>query len=223
MVSSGPLISEDRLAAEDELPAPATPGLAEAVAGVVLVGVSVVAGVMVRLHPGPNRVDRRGFAAIPKSTDSTILHRITDLGLPVVLVATTLLAAALVVRRDRWRAMACVAGPLLTAVLVEYVFKPLVGRRYLGVLSYPSGNVADLAAVATALAVAVPRWLRPAVIAVAAVAVGLMIVAVIGLRWHYPTDALAGAVLGIGVVLLMDGTIHLMALRAPNAANSHQR
>lgn len=218
MVSSGPLIPEHPLAGVDELPARATPGMAESVAGVVLVGVSVAAAVLVRLHPGANRVDRRGFAAIPKSTDSTILHRITDLGLPVVLVTATLLAAALVVRRDRWRAMACVAGPLLTAVLVEYAFKPLVGRRYLGVLSYPSGNVADLAAVATALAVAAPRWLRPVVIAAGAVAVCLMMVAVIGLRWHYPTDALAGAVLGVGVVLLVDGAVHLVVGRAPNHA-----
>ncbi len=53
-----------------------------------------------------------------------------------------------------------------------------------------------MAAVATALSVAAPRWIRPVVIVAGSVAVGLMIVAVIGLRWHYPTDALAGAVLG---------------------------
>jgi membrane-associated phospholipid phosphatase len=31
-----------------------------------------------------------------------------------------------------------------------------------------------------------------------------MLVAVIALRWHYPTDALAGVVLGVGVVLIVD-------------------
>ena len=36
-----------------------------------------------------------------------------------------------------------------------------------------------------------------------------MVVAVIGLRWHYPTDAVAGAVLGVGAVLLVDGVAHL--------------
>jgi len=35
-----------------------------------------------------------------------------------------------------------------------------------------------------------------------------MVVSVIGLRWHYPSDALAGAVLGVGVVLLADGLAH---------------
>ena len=158
---------------------------------------------LVRLHPGANAFDRRGFAAIAKSPDSTVLHRITDLGL----------ARGPGGRHASGRRSSSSAttggGPWpvwparsLTAVLVEYVFKPLVGRRYRGVLSYPSGNVADLAAVATAWAWpcpagsgrwSSPRWgrRRPA-----------MVVAVIGLRWHYPTDALAGAVLGVGVVLL---------------------
>ena len=84
---------------------------------------------------------------------------------------------------------------------------------YLGVLSYPSGNVADVAAVVTALALAVPRPARPVVVVAGAVAVGMMTVAVVGLRWHYPTDALAGAVLGVGTVLTVDGAVHLRPSR----------
>ena len=45
-----------------------------------------LAGVLVRLHPGPNALDRRGFAVIAKSADSTILHWVTDLGTPAALV-----------------------------------------------------------------------------------------------------------------------------------------
>lgn len=205
MSPDGPLVEEHTS------PTVTAPGRTEAVAGAVLMGLSIVAGVVVRVHPGPNAVDRRGFAVLATSTDSTILHRITDLGTPLALVVATLLAAAVVVRFDRWRAAACIAGPVVTAVLVEYVFKPLVARRYLGVLSYPSGNVADVAAVMTAWALAVPGWIRPAVVVLGAVVVGLMIVAVIGLRWHYPTDALAGAVLGVGTVLTVDGLAHLRA------------
>ena len=195
-------------------------GRAEATAGAILVGLSIVAAVWVRGHPGPNAIDRRGFAAIAKSADSTVLHWITNLGTPAVLVVGTLLAAAVVVRHDRWRAAACVVGPVLTAVLVEYVCKPLVARRYLDVLSYPSGNVADIAAVMTAWAIAVPAWIRPVVVVLGAGLVSLMVVAVIGLRWHYPTDALAGAVLGAGVVLLVDGVAHLSF---PGSPYSHQR
>jgi membrane-associated phospholipid phosphatase len=177
--------------------------------GVALVGVSTVGAALIHLYPGMNQLDRRGFAAIVKSPGSTVLLRIADLGSPVSLVIGTVVAAVVAATYDRWRAAACVAGPLVTAVLVEYVLKPAVGRHYEGVLSYPSGNVADVAAVATALSVAAPRWIRAAVIVAGAVAVGLITLAVIGLRWHYPSDALAGAVLGVALVLLADGAVHL--------------
>jgi membrane-associated phospholipid phosphatase len=101
------------------------------------------------------------------------------------------------------------AGLIVVALLVEYTFKPLVGRRFEGVLSFPSGNVADLAAVAAAWAVAVPARFRIVTIAIGATATGLMVLSVIGLRWHYPSDALAGVVLGVGMLLLIDGTVHL--------------
>ena len=174
-----------------------------------LVGISIVGAAFIHLYPGMNRLDRQGFDTIVKSPGSTVLLRITDLGSPVSLVVGTLVAAVVAATYDRWRAAACVAGPLVTAVLVEYVLKPAVGRHYEGVLSYPSGNVADVAAVVTALSVAAPRWIRPVVIAAGTVAVGLITVAVIGLRWHYPSDALAGAVLGVALVLLADGSVHL--------------
>ena len=93
----------------------------------------------------------------------------------------------------------------------------MVGRRFEGVLSYPSGNVADLTAVGTAWVLAVPTRLRAVFVALAAVAVGAMVIAVIGLRWHLPTDALAGVVLGVGVVLLVDGMLHLRARRVAPA------
>jgi membrane-associated phospholipid phosphatase len=178
------------------------------VAGAVLVGVSVAAALVVAAHPGPTRLDRWGFDAVAHSAGSALLIRITDLGDPAVLVGGSILAALVVVGRDRARALACVAGPLLAAVLVELVFKPLVGRHFEGVLSYPSGSVADIAALATAWAVAVPPRVRPAVVGVGAVAAVAMAVAVTGLRWHYPTDALGGAVLGVGTVLLVDGMLH---------------
>ncbi|HEX4245680.1 MAG TPA: hypothetical protein VHY77_08940 [Acidimicrobiales bacterium] len=33
--------------------------------------------------------------------------------------------------------------------------------------------------------------------------------AVVVLRWHYPTDALGGACVGIGAVFFLDGLAHL--------------
>jgi membrane-associated phospholipid phosphatase len=40
-----------------------------------------------------------------------------------------------------------------------------------------------------------------------------MAVAVVALRWHYPTDALAGLAFGVGVVLVVDSTAGLAARR----------
>jgi membrane-associated phospholipid phosphatase len=183
----------------------------ETAAGAALLGLSIIGAAVVHRYPGINGLDRSGFSVIARSPGSTALLRITDLGSPPALVIGTVVAALVAATYDRWRAVACLAGPVVTAVLVEYVLKPVVGRHYLGVLSYPSGNVADVAAVATALSVAVPRWIRPVVIVAGTMAVGLMTVAVIGLRWHYPSDALAGGVLGVAVVLLADGLAHLLA------------
>jgi membrane-associated phospholipid phosphatase len=181
-----------------------------------MVGCSVLAAMVIARHPEANRFDRWGFDLIPKSPRSEILDRITTLGTPVVLGLGAIAAALVVVGRDRRRAVACMAGLVVVALLVEYTFKPLVGRRFEGVLSYPSGNVADLAAVAAAWAVAVPARFRVVAIAIGAVATGSMMVAVIGLRWHYPSDALAGAFLGVGMLLLIDGALHL--LRPESAA-----
>ncbi|HEX3980956.1 MAG TPA: phosphatase PAP2 family protein [Acidimicrobiales bacterium] len=173
-------------------------------------GWSVLAAVVIAHHPEANRLDRLGFDLVLRSPRSEILDRISTLGTPVVLGLATIVAALMVVGRDRRRALACLVGVGVVAVLVEYAFKPLVGRRFEGVLSYPSGNVADLAAVATAWAIAVPARFRALTVAVGAVLTGSMVVAVIGLRWHYPSDALAGAVLGVGTLLLIDGTLHLV-------------
>ena len=160
-------------------------------------------------HPGSNPLDRWGFAAFPRQPDSAVLIRITDLGTPVVLIVATVISGVVALRTDRIRAAACILGPAAVAICVEFVIKPIVGRHYEGVLSYPSGNVADVAAVATAWAVAVPRWLRLPVAIVGAAVTAAMAVAVVGLRWHYPSDALGGAVLGVGIVLFIDGFLHL--------------
>jgi membrane-associated phospholipid phosphatase len=192
--------------------ATAHPGATETLVGAVMVAVSVVAAVAIAVHPGPNALDRWGFRVAPHSPHSAVLVKITDLGSPVVLIAGALLAAV-VVRHDRMRAASCLVGPLLAALLVEYSFKPLVGRHFEGVLSYPSGSTADVAALATAWALAVPPRARPAVIVSGALVTVAMSVAVTGLRWHYPSDALGGAVLGVGTVVLVDGVLHLWQAR----------
>ncbi len=209
---------DDTLEVRDEPPANRT-GSAEAFAGGILVGWSILGAIAIRSHPQPNAIDHWGFEWFMRSVDSTTLLRATDLGSEAVLAIGSILAALICLHRDRWRALACVAGPFLCAVSVEYVLKPMVGRRFEGVLSYPSGNTADVAALATAWVVAVPARLRPLLLVIGTAAVGAIVVAVIGLRWHYPTDALAGVALGVGVVLLVDGVLHL----GPGAHFAHRQ
>jgi membrane-associated phospholipid phosphatase len=69
--------------------------------------------------------------------------------------------------------------------------------------------VAAIAAVSTAWVVALPGWWRAVAVVVGSVLVVAMIVAVVALRWHYPSDALGGAAVGVGTVLLLDGLLHL--------------
>jgi membrane-associated phospholipid phosphatase len=92
----------------------------------------------------------------------------------------------------------------------------LVHRTYLGVLSYPSGHTATMFALAATVAVLLlvpPQTARTGPLRVllageACVAGGVVATGVIGLRWHYFTDTVAGAAVGIGTVcglaLLLD-------------------
>ena len=95
--------------------------------------------------------------------------------------------------------------------------KPFVARRYVGVLTFPRGTWPTS-----------PHWMPPGPSPSPFLGIPLVIVvggrwspaAVIGLRWHYPSDALGGAVFGVGVVLLVDGVAHLSF---PGSPYSHQR
>jgi membrane-associated phospholipid phosphatase len=121
----------------------------------------------------------------------------------------------------RGAVLALLAVPV-TSGLNDAFLKHLFHRTYLGALTYPSGHAAAAAALAMSLTillllapraeppaepppepparpatrlVTVLRWAIPAVawLAVVVVAVGVM-----GLRWHYVTDTIGGAALGTG-------------------------
>ena len=181
----------------------------ELITGGVLVGWTLLASLAVRADRAPNMLDRFGFAHLPVAPHSAFWLRITDLGSFPALVGGSLLAAVVVVGRDHRRALACLCAPSVAAALVNWVLKPEVGRHYLGVLSFPSGSMTVVAALATAWTLAVPARLRWVVVPAGAAAVALTGIAVVAVRWHYPSDALVGAAWGVGVVLLVDGLLHL--------------
>jgi membrane-associated phospholipid phosphatase len=180
------------------------------VAGFILIAAVLVAGFAFWRFPAASAVDNWGFSTVARAPHSSVLLGLSRLGSVPALACGSLLAALVAVTRDRRTALACLGGPVVAALLVEWVLKPMVGRRYLDVLSFPSGTVTVVSSLAAAWALAVPRWIRWPVIGIGTVVVVLAIVSVVGLRWHYPTDALAGALLGAGVVLVLDGVLHLV-------------
>lgn len=177
----------------------------ELLVGVLLLAAVVVGGVYVAVRPAPGAVDVWLQQVIPGST-SRAVTAVTALRYPWCIVIGSIVASAVTVRRDRPRAVACLVGPPLALVLCELVVKPAVGRTLGGSLTYPSGSTVGAAALAVAVVLATPERLR----AIAVPVVGLyalgMAVAVVALRWHFPTDAAAGLAWGVGVVLVADAS-----------------
>ncbi len=95
------------------------------------------------------------------------------------------------------------AGLALTACAVVIVT--------LGLLAFPSGHTTSAAALTATLAVVFltppqqpgTRIARVTLVSLACVITGIVATGVIGLRWHYFTDTVAGAAVGVGSVLAL--------------------
>ena len=184
----------------------------EVLLGAGLVGLAATAGLLFMHRPWPNSVDVLGLRLLPADYAAGWAHEVTRLGsLPTLLVgALVLLVVGL--PRDRVRGLACAAGPLLAALVVQDAAKPLVDRHLstAGGASYPSGTVAVVTALSTAAVLVVPPLLRGLTALIAVIAVAAVCAAVVVLRWHFPTDALGGVCVGAGIVLLLDGLLHAL-------------
>lgn len=134
--------------------------------------------------------------------------------IPAVALSAVIVVACLLTGRLNGAVLAAAAVPAAVG-LNDALLKHLVHRTYLGVLTYPSGHTTTIFAVVATITVLLiaPRparsWPLRAPIPVAACMLGCVVaVGVIGLRWHYFTDTVAGAALGIGTVcglaLLLD-------------------
>jgi membrane-associated phospholipid phosphatase len=145
-----------------------------------------------------------------------------------VALSAAIAVACLLTGRLNGALLAATAVPVAVGVN-DHLCKPLVHRTYLGALSYPSGHTAATFALAAAVAVLLvsPRSakagaLRVLVSAAACVLGGVVAVGVIGLRWHYFTDTVAGAAVGIGTVCGLALLLDLPAVRRWLARGSHQ-
>jgi hypothetical protein len=184
--------------------------------GLAAVTVTAAIGVVLHAHPGPNAVDRLGFTLLPASPNSGFFHVVTWLGSVTALVIGSV-GAALVAwftgPRDRGRVLACLVSPAAATVANQLLLKPIVARLYVGEISFTSGSVTVIAAISAVWLLAIPRRMRPTTTVFGIATVSVVIVAVVALQWHYPTDALAGALFGLGMVLLVDGAIGIASGR----------
>jgi membrane-associated phospholipid phosphatase len=135
--------------------------------------------------------------------------------IPAVGLSAAIVVACLLAGRLDGAVLAAAAVPAATG-LNDGLLKPMVHRTYLGVLTYPSGHTAAVFALAATIAVlllappqpAGTRTPRAVTTGAACALGGVVAVGLIGLRWHYFTDTVAGAAVGIGTVcglaLLLD-------------------
>jgi membrane-associated phospholipid phosphatase len=178
--------------------------------GVALLGAAALAGLLLAKRPGPNRVDAAGYFYVPSDPSSHLANELVKIGsLPVLLVGIGVIFAVTIFR-DWVRAFACAAAPIVAVEVVEHIAKPMVGREIgAGSFTYPSGTVAAVAALATAVLIISPRLVRPLSALAGALVVAGVGVAVLVLRWHYPTDVLGGVWVGSGAVFFIDALAHL--------------
>jgi membrane-associated phospholipid phosphatase len=136
--------------------------------------------------------------------------------IPAAVVSAVIVIACLIARRFNGAVLAATAVPV-AAGLGDGLLKPLFHRTYLGQVAFPSGHTASAAALTATLAVLVlipprqtrTRAARVTLVAAACVITAAVAIGVIGLRWHYFTDCLAGAAVGAGAVLTLAFLIDL--------------
>ena len=146
------------------------------------------------------------------------LHLLSRLGglLSVAELTAALVLACLVTRRWRGAVLAALAVPAATT-LTEFVLKPLIGRSIRGYASFPSGHATAMFALAAICAVLLANPPRPRLpravrllLAAGAVLVAVAVpVAMVAQGFHYFTDIVAGAAVGVGTVLLITLLIDL--------------
>jgi len=209
---------------------PLLPGPARPWAGALLVCSAILVASLGVLFAHQTRADWFDHAV-----DAPIIAWFTGhqglalwLAAPGSLIPAGALAAAIVIGcvlagRLNGAFLALAAVPVSEAVS-EGLLKPLIHRTYLGGVAYPSGHTTAISALTATLIVLLLVSRRPVqtramrrlsvLIPAAAcvVAVGVAI-GLIGLRWHYFTDILAGAAVGAGTVCGLALLLDLPAVR----------
>jgi membrane-associated phospholipid phosphatase len=145
---------------------------------------------------------------------------------PVTAIAATLALVCALRRRYR-AAVFVVVSVVLAAVITERLLKPLIGRTFWSTLSFPSGHVTGVVALATVVTVLlaaasgrVPRPLRLALAVTAFLMAAAVAVGVVGAGMHYFTDTIAGAAVGTGTVLLTALALDALSFSPPHGQHA---
>lgn len=189
-------------------PATRRPAAALAIACVII---TAVLGVLLAGRSQPGRLDGWADGHINAWLgDHPRLVDFTNLGAPVwvTVICAVAVAACLLARRWRGALLVLIAVPLAGGC-ADDVFKPLFDRTSQGALEYPSGHTTAVATmvVAAVLVLTGPgrprlpaglRWgLSAGLLAlIPCVAIGLVVA-----HYHYFSDTIGGAGLGIAVAL----------------------
>jgi membrane-associated phospholipid phosphatase len=156
--------------------------------------------------------------------------------IPTIAISAAIAAGCLIAKRPNGAVLAVAAAPV-AAGLDDGLLKHLFHRTYLGVLSFPSGHTTSVISLTATLALLllVPpqrdrtRAVRAAAVGAACLITVMVAIGVIGSRFHYFTDTVAGAAVGVGTVLglallldLATDAIHRPGAGPPRPAVSAQ-
>ncbi len=178
----------------------------------VVLGLAVLVAVAAAVtwhHDSPLGIETRVSDAIDRlGLPENFFVAGTDLASPFTfsfIVAALVIWSAL---RRSWRELAACAAAPLTVLVVQAVMKPAIDRT-IGAdngQSFPSGHASATAAwVTLAIILVAPvlpdRISRIGLVLVGAVTCAWSTVSVVALDWHYPIDAAAGVLTGVGIVV----------------------
>lgn len=182
----------------------------------------VLIGLLFRGQTGPDGFDNAvdsPVIAFFSGHDALLLWLIMPGNLlPAIGISATIAVGCLMARRLNGAVLAAIVVPAATG-LDDGLLKHLFHRTYLGVLSLPSGHTTCVIGMAATLFIllfippqqARTRTARVVLVAAACLVTAVVAVGVIGLRFHYFTDTVAGAAVGVGTAFALAFVLDLGA------------
>jgi len=167
----------------------------------------------------PDALDKAVFRWVrPHRTGLGPLSAVGDT-VPMGLLTVVLCYCCLALRRYRGAIMVALAVPIASAI--TELLKHVIHRIYIDFLSFPSGHTTATFALITCIAVLLidppatkaPASMRVVLAVLSAGFGGMVALALVAVKFHYVTDTVGGAAVGIGVTLALALALDLAAAR----------